>query len=82
MSKSSTTTCPSVIPLDHLDLQPGQFNSPFDMSTDDEGMVYVTDWGNDRVQKFTLQGELVAQINGEIELSPMALLSMGTIFCM
>ena len=46
--------------------QPGQFNLPYDMSTDDEGMVYVTDRDNARVQKFTLQGELVAQINGEI----------------
>ena len=46
--------------------QAGQFNQPYDMSTDDEGMVYVTDSQNARVQKFTIQGEFVAQIKGEM----------------
>ena len=40
--------------------QAGQFILPYDMSTDDEGMVYITDCGNACVQKFTLQGEFVA----------------------
>ena len=40
--------------------QAGQFNSLYNMSTDDEGIVYVTDNGNGHVHKFTLQGEFVA----------------------
>ena len=36
------------------------------MSVDNEGMVYITDSHNDRVQKFTLQGDMVAQFKGEM----------------
>ena len=43
-----------------------QFKSPFDMSIDDEGMVYVTDNTNACIKKFTLQGEFVALIEGQI----------------
>jgi DNA-binding beta-propeller fold protein YncE len=31
---------------------PGQFSKPMDVAIDAQGYVYVTDWGNDRVQKF------------------------------
>ena len=48
--------------------QAGQFRFPLDMSIDDEGMVYVTDSHNHRIQKFTLQGEFVAQLKGEMNL--------------
>ena len=68
VSKSSTTTCPSVIPLDHMDLNQDSSYYHTTCPSDDEGMVYVTDQSdNARVQKFTLQGELVAQIKGEMD---------------
>ena len=34
----------------------GQFNGPFDITHDEEGNLYVTDHGNDRVQVFNTQG--------------------------
>ena len=37
----------------------GQFNEPVDVDVDNEGFVYVTDSGNNRVQKFTPDGQFV-----------------------
>ena len=40
---------------------PGTFNGPFDVATDRDGNVYVTDSENQRVQKFTADGEFLLQ---------------------
>ena len=36
----------------------GQFKSPYDIAIDSEGLVYVTDYGNNRIQKFSPEGSL------------------------
>ncbi len=40
---------------------PGQFNNPFGVAVDSLGNVYVTDYGNHRVQKFTSAGVFLAE---------------------
>lgn len=40
--------------------EPGQFRGPIGIAVDDSGFVYISDSGNDRVQKFTTGGEFVA----------------------
>lgn len=39
---------------------PGQLNDPWDLTIDTEGFVYVSDHGNNRVQKFHSDGEVVS----------------------
>ena len=39
----------------------GQFQYPCDIAIDSQGLVYVTDAGNHRIQKFTQNGKFVAQ---------------------
>ncbi|WHZ21125.1 MAG: hypothetical protein OJF47_000237 [Nitrospira sp.] len=39
--------------------QPGQFDSPWTLAADATGNVYVVDYGNRRVQKFNLLGEVI-----------------------
>lgn len=39
---------------------PGEFRAPIGVVLDDSGYVYVTDSGNDRIQKFTGDGDFVA----------------------
>ena len=39
----------------------GQFNNPRDIAIDSQGLVYVADLGNHRIQKFTPNGKFVAQ---------------------
>ena len=31
---------------------PGQFNLPWGIGLDKEGIIYVADWRNDRIQQF------------------------------
>ncbi|MCL4870810.1 MAG: hypothetical protein KJ063_17770 [Anaerolineae bacterium] len=40
--------------------EPGQFNEPWDAAVDQAGRVYVVDYGNRRVQKFTARGRVIA----------------------
>ena len=40
--------------------QPGQLRYPYDLALDGKGHVYVCEWGNHRIQKFTLDGHSVA----------------------
>ena len=37
----------------------GEFNMPWGIDVDELGDVYVADWRNDRVQKFTADGEFI-----------------------
>ena len=43
----------------------GQFYEPVDVDVDNEGFVYVTDSGNNRVQKFTPDGQFVCSFGEE-----------------
>jgi sugar lactone lactonase YvrE len=44
--------------------QPGKFRAPFDVAVDSNGFVYATDEGNDRIQKFTADGQFVTKWGG------------------
>ncbi len=46
---------------------PGQFRGPVGVAVDGSGFVYVSDSGNDRIQKFTASGEFVAEWGGSGE---------------
>ena len=37
----------------------GQFNSPWGITVDTNGDLYVADWRNDRIQKFTPEGKFL-----------------------
>jgi DNA-binding beta-propeller fold protein YncE len=37
----------------------GQLNSPGGMATDEQGNLYVADWGNNRMQKFDSSGKFL-----------------------
>uniref|UniRef100_A0A1X7UW25 RING-type domain-containing protein n=2 Tax=Amphimedon queenslandica TaxID=400682 RepID=A0A1X7UW25_AMPQE len=39
----------------------GQFQSPHDLAVDSRGLVYVADYGNHRIQKFSSDGKFVGQ---------------------
>ncbi|HZE70858.1 MAG TPA: phage tail protein I [Pyrinomonadaceae bacterium] len=39
--------------------EPGAFHSPWSLAADDDGNVYVVDYGNSRVQKFNRTGTLI-----------------------
>jgi sugar lactone lactonase YvrE len=40
----------------------GEFNMPWGITVDDEGCVYVADWRNDRIQKFTADGVFIMRL--------------------
>ena len=44
--------------------EPGQFRSPWGIAVDSQGDVYVTDAGNQRVQKFDREGNFITQWGG------------------
>lgn len=39
----------------------GQFNLPWGVTVDSDGNVWVADWRNDRIQKFTSDGRFLAK---------------------
>ena len=48
---------------------PGQFNTPWTLSGDSAGNVYVVDYGNQRVQKFNPIGEVVPTFCDNVQAS-------------
>jgi len=44
--------------------EPGQFRSPWGIAIDDAGGVYVSDTGNQRIQKFDREGNFITQWGG------------------
>ena len=48
---------------------PGQFNTPWTISADGDGNLYVLDYGNRRIQKFRRTGETDSQFAGGIQES-------------
>jgi DNA-binding beta-propeller fold protein YncE len=44
--------------------EPGQFRSPWGVAVDGQGDLYVTDTGNQRVQKFDREGNFLTQWGG------------------
>ena len=43
----------------------GEFNRPWGITIDRSGDVYVADWGNDRIQKFSPEGEYLMSFGEE-----------------
>jgi sugar lactone lactonase YvrE len=43
------------------------------VAVDDDGLVYVADWGNNLVKIFTPVGTLAATLEGDADLSPWAI---------
>ena len=43
----------------------GEFNDQCDIAIDSLGLVYVTDWGNHRIQKFTSDGNFISQFGSK-----------------
>ena len=41
---------------------PGQFNLPWGIEISRTGEIYVADWGNDRIQRFSSEGEYISTI--------------------
>ena len=41
-------------------MQPGQMSYPYDLAIGRDGCLYVCEYGNNRVQKFTLDGKALA----------------------
>ena len=44
---------------------PGEFNTPWGITLDDNQNIYVADWGNNRVQKFDPQGKFIMTFGDE-----------------
>ena len=47
--------------------EPGSLDGPSDVAVDQDGDVYVVDWGNDRVQVFSADGSFVTAFIGDAE---------------
>jgi tripartite motif-containing protein 71 len=47
-----------------LGMADGQFNQPSGVAVDKSNDVYVADWGNNRIQKFTSNGDFIAVWGG------------------
>ena len=51
---------------------PGELNRPSSVAVDTDGVVYVADRGNDRVQAFSADGAHLTTLVGDSQLSPWA----------
>ena len=43
----------------------GQFSSPWGVALDSDGCIYVSDTGNQRIQKFTFDGQYIKSVSGK-----------------
>ena len=43
---------------------PGQFDGPWGLALTGSGDIYISDWGNDRVQRYDTDGGLIVQFTG------------------
>ena len=50
----------------------GQFNRPSGVAIDSDGDIYVSDWGNERVQVLDPDGRFITELKGEATLSKWA----------
>ena len=44
----------------------GQFSYPSGVALDSDGCIYVSDFGNQRIQKFTFDGQYIKSVNGKV----------------
>jgi phage tail-like protein len=49
--------------------QPGRFNTPWTLAADSPGNIYVVDYGNQRVQKFDVIGEVIPTFCENVQAS-------------
>ena len=47
----------------------GEFNRPSGIAVDKEGIIYVTDFKNDRLQIFNADGSFITELTGDATLS-------------
>ena len=60
----------------------GQFNGPLDITHDEEGNLYVTDMGNDRVQVFNTQGKFLRFLTSKDDITtPVGICISGELVC-
>src|SRR5580692_11204905 len=59
--------------------EPGQFNTPHSIATDNNGNVYVADRGNHRIQVFDSDGNFKRQMVIDVPVPPGAKPAIGTI---
>ena len=57
--------------------QPGEFNTPHSLATDNEGNIYVADRGNRRIQIFKPSGDYLREIKIDVPVAPGAQPWMG-----
>lgn len=50
----------------------GQFSRPAGVAVDDEGYIYVADWGNERVQVLDPDGSFQLKLRGQATISEWA----------
>ena len=50
----------------------GNFNRPTGIAVDSHGDIYVSDWGNNRVQMFNSEGRYIWTFRGDASLSRVA----------
>ena len=54
----------------------GEFNRPCGVAVDKDGVIYVTDWMNHRLQVFDREGNFITQRRGDATVSKWAKLKL------
>ena len=71
VNAASDTNYITILTFGEYGNRPGEFNYPVCLSLDKDNNLYVSDWENDRIQKFSSEGRLLKVIpegEGEDEL--------------